>query len=254
MFGIIELLKFVDRRFLFVSCWAIFEIPEVAKAVIIATCFRRCLFCSTFIKVREVSETSIACFFSLGNYILNNGLCFLRYLCLSLGRRWIRLTHQVSEGIIIENHISLSTERWLFSRFGRCWRLLEIAEVAEGTVFLFGRGFGWTVIKVAKITESVIAWHFLGWHRLSSRRRATEVAEIAKSIVAWSLWFSLCRLSKIRHFAKRSEIAKGLVTLLPGGCRLLNFRRLSRTKSAKATKHVVTRLILRGSWLATNRF
>jgi len=86
LFLIIELVKFVDRCFLFVSCWAIFEIPEVTKAVIIITCFLWCEFLNILIKVCEVSETDIACFFSLRDYILNNWLCFLRwYLYLGLG-------------------------------------------------------------------------------------------------------------------------------------------------------------------------
>jgi hypothetical protein len=94
LFLIIELVKFVDRCFLFVCCWAIFEISKVAKAVIIATCFLWCEFLNILIKVREVSETNIIYFFSLVDYILNNWFCFLRwYLYLRLGRRWFRFAH-----------------------------------------------------------------------------------------------------------------------------------------------------------------
>jgi hypothetical protein len=129
-----------------------------------------------------------------------------------------------------------------------------MTEVSEGIVILFGRGLGWSIIEIAKITESIIAWFFLGWRRLNNRRRLAEVPEIAKSIVAGRLWFSFRRLSKIRHFAKSSEITKGIVTLFPSGRRLLSLGRLSNTESAKTSKHVVTWLFLLCNGLTTHRF
>ena len=94
LFLIIELLKFFDQSFLFLRCWAIFEVAKVAKAVIVAGFFLWRVFLSILIKVCEVSETHIGASFSFRDYILNNWLCLLRwYFYLRLSRRWIRFTH-----------------------------------------------------------------------------------------------------------------------------------------------------------------